>query len=476
MGRRLRDLAILGSIFVIGLLADDWIASAAIVLLLVGLRYLLRQPGPPIVAAAFCNQWLQVTAGIMYFALTGRQVVEMRTPVYRPMVLIGMVCVAVVFAGFYFAARFRRTIHPRDIKWTWLPWTTNQIAAAYAAVVAVSGILTELAWSSSGLTQAILVFSRVRYVLLFLLLTRLARPVSRWAWILGIVGMEVLLGFTGFFADFREPLVIATIAVLGVMNRREGKTWLAIGALALIAVSSALVWTAIKPIIRKNYTGSTSTMERLSTVADATSSSFARRPDIWKIEADNMISRIWAVYYPAMALARVPSILPYENGAILKGAIGNVLTPRAFFPEKPILPSQSEEVRKYAGVWVGGRETNTSYAFGYAGEAYVDFGFPLMLLPIFAFGFILGIAYRFLSRHIRYDELRIGVSVVIVWSTLSAYEASWIMMIGPSITTVAILGGGAMFVDRVLYGTEKRRALTAKPAAIKSWAADITVR
>src|SRR5215212_5057140 len=144
----------------------------------------------------------------------------------------------------------------------------------------------------------------------------------------------------------------------------------------MLTISSALIWTAIKPIIRKNYMAYSTTTARLNAVITVTGITFARTPDIWKYEGDSMVSRIWSVYFPSLALKRVPSVIPHENGAILRGAIENVLTPRLFFPEKPILPSQSDEVRKYAGVWVGGRETNTSYAFGYAGESYVDFGVP----------------------------------------------------------------------------------------------------
>jgi len=474
VGRRLRDLAIIGSILLAGLLAADWIASVSLATLYVGLRYMMREPGPPIVAAVFANQWLQVTIGVMYFAVTGRAVVEMRTPVYRPMVLIGLACVVVLFTGFYLAAGFRRRRTLNDAESRSLPFTTNQIAAVYAAAVAASGVLTELAWSTAGLTQAILVFSRVRYVLLFLLVTRLVRPKPRWAWIIGILTVELALGFAGFFADFREPLVIAAIAVLGAMDRRQAKTWITLGLLAALAIGSGLIWTTIKPVLRKNYVANATRSERLNAVFAVTGTAFASGPHLWRYESDAMVSRIWAVYFPALALTRVPSVVPYQNGAILKGAIQNVLTPRLFFPDKPVLPSQSDEVRKYAGVWVGGRETNTSYAFGYAGESYVDFGLPLMFLPVLIFGILIGLSYRFLTRYIRHYELRTGVIIVIVWSTLGVYEASWVMLIGPSITILAILGGGALMLDRVLL-PERHKAPRRSPP-VKSLATDVSAR
>jgi len=242
------------------------------------------------------------------------------------------------------------------------------------------------------------------------------------------------------------------------MDRRRIRTWAILGFLAILAISSALVWTAIKPIIRKSYVGYATRSERLNAVLAVTGMQFSKTPDIWKYEGDSMVSRIWSVYFPGLALKRVPSVIPFENGAILKGAIENVLTPRLFFPDKPQLPSQSDEVRKYAGIWVGGRETNTSYAFGYAGESYVDFGIPYMFVPVFTLGVLIGLGYRYLNRKLRYDELRAGVLIVIVWSTLGVYEASWVMLIGPSITIFALLGGGALLLDRTLSRNEKRNA------------------
>lgn len=469
MGSRLRDVGILGSVLIFGLLADDWIASVGLVMLFVGWRYLLREPGPPITAAVFSSQWLQVMAAILYAALTGRYITEMQTSDYRPMVLLGLGCVAVLFTGFYLAARFRRSRGFNELRERSLPWTTNQIAVIYIGTIALSGILQQLAWSTSGLTQVILVLSRTRYVFLFLLVTRLVRPRLQWPWIVAILIAELGLGFTGFFADFREPLVIAGIAILGAMDRRKAATWVIITSIGVLAIASAVIWTGIKPVIRKDYMATISTTDRLSAGLMATGSIFGTDGRAWKYQTDNMVARLWVVYYPALTLKRVPALLPHENGRILWAAIDNVLTPRLFFPEKPSLPSQSEEVRKYAGVWVAGRETNTSYAFGYVAESYVDFGVPIMFVPVMIYGLILGFAYRWLHTHIGYHDLRDGVIIVAFWATLGVYEASWVMMIGSALTILVVLGGGAVFLERMLRPVAGEKSIAGDRAA-KSWA------
>lgn len=63
-----------------------------------------------------------------------------------------------------------------------------------------------------------------------------------------------------------------------------------------------------------------------------------------------------------------------------------VVTPRILFPDKGALLSDSEMVRTYSGVFVAGAEQGTSIAFGYAAEAYLDFGLPSMFVPSFLFG------------------------------------------------------------------------------------------
>src|SRR5437868_2359145 len=98
--RQLLAAGAVGSIVVIGLLANDWIASVALIVLYAGWK-LLKENGPPVVAASFTAQWIQVNVAVIYFALTGRAVYQLQTSDYRPMVLIGLAAIAALFAGFY---------------------------------------------------------------------------------------------------------------------------------------------------------------------------------------------------------------------------------------------------------------------------------------------------------------------------------------------------------------------------------------
>ena len=456
--RQLFEASVVGSVLLMGLLASDWIASLAVLVLFAGWKVLGHEKGAPVIAAAFSAQWVQVTAGMLYFAITGRAIYQMRNSDYRPMVLIGLAAIAVLFAGFFLTAGFRRRfVADRAQTRAALPFSTRQIAIVYGITLGISGLLQEFAWSAGGLTQILLNFTRVRYLLLFFLITRLSRPKPRLEAIAAIVLLELALGFTGFFAEFREPLLIIAIAIFGAMDRRRLSTWLTIGAVTLLAVGSAVLWTAIKPIIRKSYVANTTRMERLNSAVTVASNTFGPRESGLSYQGDTLVSRLWAVYWPALALKRVPLVEPYANGAILKAAIDNVLNPRILNPNKASLPSPSDEVRKYAGVWVHGRESGTSIAFGYVGESYVDFGIPWMFVPILLYGLMLGLAYRFLTARIRHIELRTGIIIVIFWLIMGTYEASWAMMVGPAITILGVLGAAAILLDRILWTRDTPR-------------------
>jgi len=55
-------------------------------------------------------------------------------------------------------------------------------------------------------------------------------------------------------------------------------------------------------------------------------------------DVDALVERVWDIYYTALALDRVPSVMPFEEGAIMSTAIQHVLTPR-FLNPAPIVNS-----------------------------------------------------------------------------------------------------------------------------------------
>jgi hypothetical protein len=442
---------------------DDWVGAFTIaVLALFWSPILTKKDEPPVFALALSHQWAQVAIGFFYFAMTGRVVPANVEVDRRPMVILGTVCLILVFAGLVAALQLgRRLPKPRLER---LPLDLRELVLLYFGATFFESTVQIVAWSFPRITQLIIAATYFRYVVLFILIRRLMHPTPRWLPVGGIVLFEIAIGFTGFFAGFREPLIITLLVMLERTRTLAPATRRAVyGSMGIMLAVTAIVWTAVKPAYRAAYilNPSLTRMEKLQLIATLGSSALENKEEIL-FSLDHSVARVWQVDFPALAMERVPNIVPHTNGAMLIDAVTRVLQPRLFFPNKPEMISDSDKVRLFAGVWVAGREVNTSFAFGYVAESYVDFGYPMMFLPILGFGVFIGIAAVLLRRVSRHAELAMAVVTVAIWMSLYLFERSWAMIVGFSITLFLSLAVVSYAFERVLANREaagRRRGL-----------------
>lgn len=439
--------------------ASDWIAGVG-VLLLGLIWFLLSVNGePPVLPLAMSFQWVQVTSGVYYLAFTGRELEAHYASDYRPMVLIGLGCVTATTVGLAMglkAGRARWSSMGEDNAFT-VSWRTLTIA--YLASTFANAILHEVAWSIPGLTQGLIAIAFVRLGVLFLMFRRLVRQRLHWEWFLGLLLVELMLGFTGYFAGFREPLMLAVLALLEVFRPRSVAHWLRLALVAGLIGVTGVTWIGIRTVYRAEIdTGelTESRVERLGRVGELSSEWFGSEASVVTRDVDRLVDRLWAIYYPALAVSRVPAVLPHENGAIIQAALRHIVTPRILFPDKGVVASDSEMVRKYSGVFVASTEQGTSIAFGYAAESYVDFGLPWMFVPSILFGIVMGLAYRAVFRVIHHRELAVGLACVVFWLALYLFERSWLKTLGLSGTLLIYVGGLAFVLDRFLLARDQK--------------------
>src|SRR5204862_6370131 len=172
---------------------------------------------------------------------------------------------------------------------------------------------------------------------------------------------------------------------------------------------------------------------------------------------DGFIERMWTIYYPALAVDRVPNVLPHTQGKLMTDTLRFVFEPRILFPDKPSISSDSEMVRKYSGVMVAGEEKNTDIAFGYAAESYVDYGVPGMFVPAFIWGLFIGCAIELIYREYHHRDMAVSVATVIGWISLYLFERSWAKTIGFAGSLLIYSGGLCYILDRLWF--EKFRNL-----------------
>lgn len=436
--------------------SGQWVIFPATLALWAFWRWLPIDCGPPGIPFAFSYHLLQIVAGLYYVAWTGRQLLPMTAPQYVPMMWIALWSVVAMAVGFQignaWVARRRQAItHTR------LRVTAGHLLAAYVAGVLINQALFRVATEYPAFTQGILAIATLQLGLLYILLRRLFVE-DRVYLALAILGFEVARGFTGFYSEFKEPIIIAIVAMAEVFRPKRIGHWVTTIVLVVTTSVASVVWMGIRGSVREDIqAGSERTArERLAFAIDEARSWWRVEPEFKEESVDVLVERVWDIYYTALALDRVPAIMPHENGAILWAAIQHVLTPRFLNPNKPELESESESVRRYTGEQVAGREQGTTIAFGYVIQSYIDFGIPMMYLPPLIWGLLLGAAYRFFVTTIRHEEILLPVLAVAFWIVIMAYNVAWAKWLGKFITGAVYLGVLALVVDHYLVIREQR--------------------
>ena len=431
---------------------DPLIVAATFVLWLI---WAALQPleGPPILSLALTMQWVQVSVGLFYAWGTGRSLMAFTAPALREMVAIGLVCLVALAIGILGGQRLVNAIGATDVPRPASSFTFKTLFMAYFGSVATVAAIQTAAWEYPSLTQAMIALSYVHLALLYLVFRQLFAPTFRWPIIAALLAFEVGLGFTGFFANFREPLILAAIASLEVFDSRKAAHWLAIGSLAVVMVVAGMFWISVRGgyrqsfVVEDNFVESRSArLERIQSLAGGWAS---RNSGGYATDMDALVDRLWVVFYPALVVERVPKVIAHTDGALMRDVLIHLATPRVFFAEKRGLVNESELVRKYAGVWVAGEKEGTTIAFGYAAESYVDFGVPLMFLPVFIYGLMMGMVYQGFLRIIRHRDLAIGFVTILCWLSLYQFEVSWAKMVGMAGTLIIYVGALTFVFDRL---------------------------
>lgn len=454
--------AIALALVLLGLLAGDSMVTLALGALWAGYVLLNIGGGVPVLVAAFGFQWIQVCSGFFYTVTTGRQLEAIHGSDYRTMMYLGLASILTLAIGIRVGYEYlvRRTTE-RSIDSPIL--SNGALWVLYLGSLAATATVQALAWRYPLLTQPILALSFARLAILYLLMRRLVAPSFQPVPFAAVVVTEIVLGLTSFFAGFREPLVLALLALFEAFDRRRAAHWATASVLVGTASFMGLLWLGVRGEYRRDFADVEMFAEsrdmRLARIQELTHNWWKRDSQEFWWNLDLLMDRLWAIYYPALAVARVPASVPHSDGTILSAAVSHVLMPRVLFPDKPGLPSDSDLVRQYSGVWVAGAEQGTSIAFGYVAEAYVDFGVPLMFAPMLVWGLFVGASYRLVHVLIRHREVAVPVVTVIFWLSVYLFERSWSKTMGLTGTMLIYVGGVAFVVDRLLMHAASQRAL-----------------
>jgi hypothetical protein len=438
----------------------DWLAGLALGVLALAWVMLPSEEGPPVLALAATMQWVSVTIGLFYNLLTGRTLEAIARSDYRYMVLLGLGCVTATIIGLALGRHLIARLKPPQSVRPAHALTFKTLLAVYVVFTAFLSAVRITDVDLGGLAMAAVAMTYLRLGLVYLIFRRMVGR-GEWYYVAALLVVEVVLGISGFYAGFKEPLIMAALAFLEYFDRRNLRHWVSIMSIGALMVMLGIVWMGVRVEYRARYMEDerfqNNRSARIDSLTEAVHKWMSQDTGAFLRTVDSFVERMWTIYYPALAVDRVPSVLPHTNGKLMAETLRFVFEPRILFPDKPYIVSDSQMVRKYSGVFVAGEEQNTDIAFGYAAESYIDYGVPGMFLPALIWGLFIGCAIELIYREYHHRDMAISIATVIGWVSLYLFERSWAKTIGFGGTLLIYSGGLCYVLDRLWF--EKFRNL-----------------
>jgi len=378
---------------------------ACLITLPVLAQLLWRNNEPPVLFVGLGFQWLQISTKVFWADFQGLDIltdfnqVDIGGAVWLS--LVGLLLMAVTI---------RMVIHKLPpvrqdtLRIEAARYSLNNIFLMYLLVSFLSLFVFPLIYQIiPPLRTVAIALDGFKWVIFFILSYTVIVQRTRYDLLAIAICFEIILGFTGYFADFRTVFIILFISLLTTESRFILRQWFRAALVLSMLVLLAIFWSAIKMEHRAYISGYSANQAVIVTTEDKLNDiiDLAVSMNINKFNegAGLLVARVGYVDLFAEAKFRVPRYMKHENGAIWWQALRHVMTPRILFPDKPVLDLEGRLVRKYTSKLESYIKTGTSVSLGYMAESYIDFGVPLMFVPIMLVGLMWGWIYRyFLSR------------------------------------------------------------------------------
>jgi hypothetical protein len=319
-------------------------------------------------------------------------------------------------------------------------WRPQDLVAVYFAAIVASVALIFLSTSVPGVDQPFQAAAQVKVVALFLLCTYVFTTGRGRGTLLAAIAVEILVGFTGFLADFRAVFIYVAVAALAARIKWSGATTVAALVWLAILLVLALFWTSVKFEYRDYVSGAAETQQirvpleqRMGYLGD---------------RALNIGDTKWGEtsYLLLMRFAYVDifgQVIGVDRGTRepiamrqWKEALAHVFQPRFLFPGKAVLSDSDVFIRLARSDPMEQVRLGTSISVGYMAENYVDLGFPGMLAGIFGYGLLLAMVVRYFMTRALPWMLREGIVMGLVYNVAS---------VGMEMSLPKLLGATVMF-------------------------------
>lgn len=434
LGKRLQVATF--ALGLLGLLSANPLLTVASLFLLLLLIKLLWRPGePPILLFAMAYHWMQGSILILSANLQGLELNEMGlsqgAELATWLTLLGTLMVAL---GIRLGAGRNWGLLRQKIAAGPSPKLdlTRLFPASLAAIV-FANVISSFSLLEPGLRQVFLAVAGLHWVVIFVYAFTVLNERRGYGGLALVFGIELVVGFLGFFSGFRDVLVIMLLAVLTAPLALRGVRLRTVVSLSMAIVVLGILWTAIKQDYRSFLNRGTGDQVVLVPVRDRLEKLSSLMLDLtWtQVEesTDALVRRLGYIQQFGETLQTVPAILPHENGKLWAEALKNPLQPRLLNPNKRVF-DDSIRTARYTRAFVAGAAEGTSIGLGYVAESYIDFGPILMMLPLFLWGVAVGAVHRVFLQSAPFPLWGFGSSVVVIYFSAAMLETSNAKMVG----------------------------------------------
>lgn len=316
---------------------------------------------------------------------------------------IGLIALTFYLVGIRFTTTKVKSIQKDSLYIILGRYESKRLILLYVIVSLLSALLNSSIIHVPG-GQLLLAVSYLKWVLLTLMIVHTIAVDNNRTLVILLVLVEILLSFSGFWAAFKDYVLVAIGAYLMFTPRLSFKTYFLLSVISAFCLFLAVIWTFSKGEYRQYLTGGERTqliiqqdnLDNIQKFYEIVQRDFSPEnfKESFSIGLENLVYRVSYVEFLALTMKQVPTYLQHENGNLLINAFEHILKPRILFPnKKPIY--DSELTSKYTGVQFSGAEQGTSFSLGTVAESYVDFGKYYMFIPIFFFGLWIGWMYKY---------------------------------------------------------------------------------
>lgn len=433
--------------------ANPLLSIGSLLLLFLLVAMLWRPGEPPALLYAMAYHWMQASILVIYANVEGTRLdtlgygVEVESATWLTLVSIFVVALGMrAGAGRNYGGVAQASVSAiAKLLSVWRLFVASLVAIALATVV------SRLAYVVPGLVQPLLAVTLLRWVVVYLFTYTVLTQHRGYRYLAVVFAVEILIGFLGFFSDFKTVLIVMLLAALTSPTALRGVRFRTAGLLTVLILGLGIVWTGVKSEYRDFLNQGTGQQVVLVPVAERIGKLAQLVGDMGPSRfGDSMVTlveRVTYVYYFGQAMETVPRYIAHEDGLLWRQAVAGALVPRLLNPAKRVI-DDSERTSYYTGNRVAGAEEGASISLGYVAESYIDFGPVGMMAPLFLWGLFVGWLYRLLIRSTRFPLFGYGCATVLVALDVSALEQSNLKMVSAFLLGFLVLYLSQKFLAR----------------------------